>query len=48
LQEFAVTAEGLRDNTNLDKTYVVIHTPGKTGAKSCANFSLKTFCNLVK
>ena len=34
MQEFAVTAEGLRDNTNLDKTYVVIHTPGKTAQQN--------------
>tara|TARA_B100000795_G_scaffold81181_1_gene58407 strand:+ start:176 stop:694 length:519 start_codon:yes stop_codon:yes gene_type:complete len=33
-QEFLVTPEGLRDSSNLDKTYVVIYTPGKTAKQN--------------
>ena len=33
-QNFTVTPNGLRDNTNLEKTYVVIYTPGKTAEQN--------------
>jgi len=33
-QNFTVTPNGLRDNTNLEKTYVVISTPGKTAEQN--------------
>ena len=36
-QEFTVTPTGLKDNANLEKTYVVINTPGKTAEQNYNN-----------
>ena len=36
-QEFSVTETGLKDNANLQKTYIVINTPGKTAEQSYNN-----------
>ena len=36
-QEFTVTPTGLKDNSNLEKTYVVINTPGKTAEQNYNN-----------
>jgi len=36
-QEFTVTPDGLRDNSNLEKTYVVIHTAEKTAEQNYNN-----------
>tara|TARA_B100001769_G_C21935501_1_gene504059 strand:+ start:210 stop:773 length:564 start_codon:yes stop_codon:yes gene_type:complete len=36
-QEYTVTPDGLRDNSNADKTYVVINTPGKTAGQNYNN-----------
>jgi len=33
-QEFSVTETGLKDNANLEKTYVVINTTGKAAEQS--------------
>ena len=36
-QEYVVTPTGLKDNSNLEKTYVVINTPGKTAEQNYNN-----------
>ena len=36
-QEFTVTPNGLRDNANLEQSYVVINTPGKTAEQNYNN-----------
>ena len=36
-QEYTVTPDGLKDNANLEKTYVVINTPGKTAEQNYNN-----------
>lgn len=47
-QEFVVTPEGLRDNSNNDKTYLVISTPNKTAEQNYNNalkYINKTYTN---
>tara|TARA_B110000003_G_C16618074_1_gene522039 strand:- start:378 stop:1595 length:1218 start_codon:yes stop_codon:yes gene_type:complete len=46
-QNFVVTPNGLRDNNNLEKTHVVIYTPGKT-AKQNYNSTLLYIKDILK